>query len=428
MKSTILASTVILVAAGVTGGQVGAANYEPDTLTVPVSSVVPAELLADDHYKIDDTVTVQGYMNHYSVRSDYGEFTAVGDRAMQKLLGEIIAIAQLKEMTSLSVGTDAAIGAVADTADSIVALATDPVGSINNLSAGVSRFFKRTSKAAKDVSAKAVEEVSGGDDAEAEAGDETGDEPGVTTQLASSYLGIGKAQRAIAKELQVDPYSSNQVLQAELSRVANVSGTVDKLTNILIPIPSVIGTAASVSDMVWNLNPADLLIQNQEKLVALGFEPDLIERFFESKFYSPTEQTIMVASIESMDQAQNREILLETALMAETGIEGDYFLRAAAFYAGYDKKVERITNIIAASRVPVVITESGDGLIFAALDHLLWTEEVAQAVNTIEEIMDANSTSGEQLIWIEGVVSEMAASNLAGLGWDQQPRGMDKLK
>jgi hypothetical protein len=114
--------------------------------------------------------------------------------------------------------------------------------------------------------------------------------------------------------------------------------------------------------------------------------------------------------------------------MAETGIEGDYFLRAAAFYAGYDKKVERITNLVAASRVPVVITESGDGLIFAALDHLLWTEEVAQAVNTIEEIMDANSTSGEQLIWIEGVVSEMAASNLAGLGWDQQPRGMDKLK
>ena len=405
------------------------ADYDAATLTHPVSDLVTAELISGDVYTIDDTVTVQGYMNHYTVQSDFGQFTAIGDRALRKLIGEIIAIAQLKEMDSLSVGTDAAIGAVADTATSVVALATDPIGTVNNLSAGVSRFFKRTSMTVSVVSEKATETVTDAVSGDAAGGEkESGDEPGVTTQLASSYLGIGKAQREIARELQVDPYSDNQMLQVELQRVAKISGTVGKLTNILIPIPSVVGTAATVSDMVWNLSPTDLLIQNQEKLTALGFDPGLIERFFASKLFSPSEQTVLVASIESLDGATNREILLETALLAETKIEGDYFLRAAEFYARYDEKIGKITKIVEASRVPVVITASGDGLIFGALDHLLWTEEVAQAVNDIEEIMDANSISGENMIWIEGVVSDMATAKLAEAGWRHESEGLKKVE
>ena len=105
--------------------------------------------------------------------------------------------------------------------------------------------------------------------------DEGGDDASVsdmTSQLTSSYLGIGKAQRKIASELKVDPYSDNPVLQAELARVAQVSGTVGKVTNILIPIPSVVGTASSVSNMVWNLSPTDLLIQNQETSEGAGLQ------------------------------------------------------------------------------------------------------------------------------------------------------------
>jgi hypothetical protein len=430
MKINCVRVVPALACSVIIGGLATAADFEADTLDVPTSSLLSAELMKGEHYTIDDTVTVKGYMNHYTVRSDYGEFTAVGDRALRKLIGETIAIGQLKEMDSLSVGTDAAIGAVTDTANSLVALATDPVGSVNNLSAGVSRFFKRTSKTVGDVSEKAKEEatdaVNGEEDEEG--GEASTGEPDVTTQLASSYLGIGKAQRQMAKELEVDPYSYNEVLQAELSRVAKVSGSVGKVTSLLIPIPSVIGTAAGVSDMVWNLSPTDLLIQNQEKLTAMGFDPMLIERFFESKLYSPTEQTVMVASIESLDGAANREILLETALLAETKIEGDYFLRSAEFYARYDQKIGGITRIIDGNRLPIAITEAGDGLIFAALDHLLWSEEVAAGVAELDQLMDTNSSSGKSQIWIEGMVSEMATAKLSESGWQFESQGMEKVQ
>ena len=86
-------------------------------------------------------------------------------------------------------------------------------------------------------------------------------------------MGVGKAHRELARELEVDPYSDNAILQAELSRVAKFAGSVGKFTNILIPIPSVVGTAATINDLVWSLSTTDLLIQNEEKLKALGYVP-----------------------------------------------------------------------------------------------------------------------------------------------------------
>ena len=299
-----LIRTSLLIVVLAVPSAIFAADYEPETMTVPASSQLDANQLQGEHYSIVDDVLVSGYMNHYTVNSDYGQFTAVGNRKLKKLLHEIDAIAELKKMTSVSVGTDAAIGAVADTGESLVALATDPVGSINNLGAGVSRLFKRTSKTAKQVSSQVSDTVS---DTVSGEDDEDGDDASasdMTSQLTSAYLGIGKAQRQIASELKVDPYSDNPVLQAELARVAKVSGTVGKVTNILIPIPSVVGTAAIVSDMVWNLSPTDLLIQNQETLKALGYSDELIQEFFSNKVYSPTEQTAFVAAVKSLDHLQ----------------------------------------------------------------------------------------------------------------------------
>ena len=216
-------------------------------MTVPTSSILEPSLLKGEHYKIAESVTVNGYMNHYTIDSEFGQFTAVGDRQLKKLLREIDAIAELRTMTSLSTGTDAAVDAVADTGKSVANLAINPIESAKGMSAGVSRFFKRTSRKAKNVSSEVTESITenvSGDDADgngdngdgADNDSEEEDALDLTTQLASSYMGIGKAHRELAREMKVDPYSDNVILQAELNRVAQISGSVGKITNILIPI------------------------------------------------------------------------------------------------------------------------------------------------------------------------------------------------
>ena len=278
---------IVAVAAILAASPVQAVDFEPATMTVLTSSILDSHLLKGEHYTIAESVTVSGYMNHYTIDSEFGQFIAVGDRKLKKLLREIDAIAQLRTMTSLSIGTDAAIDAVADTGKSVANLIINPVESAKGMSAGVSRFFKRTSRTAKNVSSEVTESITENDSGDDDGGDgdngdgdngdgadndsEEEDSPDLTTQLASSYMGIGKAHRELARELEVDPYSDNVILQAELNRVAEISGSVRKITKLLIPIPSFVGATASVNDMVWSLSPTNLLIQNEEKLKALGY-------------------------------------------------------------------------------------------------------------------------------------------------------------
>lgn len=411
-----------------------AGDYDPETMTVKAASLLPAEMLKGKHYSIADDVLVSGYMNYYTVNSDYGEFTAVGDRNLKILLHEIDAIAELKGMTSAGVGTDAVVGAVTDTGKSVGALVTNPVGTVQNMGAGVSRFFKRTAKTTKDVGQQVSQKDSdedqdedSGEDADEKDGEE---QPGVTTTVANAFLGVGKAHRKIAQELSVDPYSDNPVLQAELDRVAQISGTVGRLSKILMPIPSVVSAASSVSKMVWSLSPTDLLIQNQETLKKLGYDKKLIEKFFSNKVYSPTEQTILVVSIKALDKVKGREMLLQNASKVVSKIEVYYMVWLASFAQSYHENVSPIAKFVPSANgfVPIAITKSGAGMVFAPLDHLLWTEDVEAALTDMARLMDEHGGGREHALWVEGEFSPLALERLSASSWVETSKAFDKLK
>lgn len=430
----ILVTAAILVAS-----VTQAADFEAATLTVPASSILEPGLLEGEHYTIAESVTVDGYMNHYTVDSEFGPFRVVGDRALKKLLHEIDAIAELRKMTSLSTGTDAAADALADTGKSVANLATHPVESAKGMSAGVSRFFKRTTRTAMNVGGEVTDKVSesisgeeqkGDDENHADNDSKEGEDPGLSAQLASSFMGIGKAHRELARELEVDPYSDNAILQAELNRVAKISGSVGKLTHILIPIPAVIGTAANISDMVWSLSPMDLLIQNEEKLKALGYTDELIQAFFSNKVFSPTKQTAFVAALASLDHAKGREVLLKIANSAETRIEGQFIVRSILFAQLYHETVEPIVELMSLPNgmVPAALTANGDGLIIAPLDQLLWTEEIAAALERMAKLINDHGATDEHLMWVEGRVSDLALAQLSAAGWVESTEHFDKLE
>lgn len=427
-RASLLLSALLISAVAFPG------DYDPETMNVTAASLLPPEMLKGTHYSIADDVLVSGYMNYYTVNSDYGQFTAVGNRNLKKLLHEIDAIAALKTMTSAGVGTDAVVGVVTDTGKSLGALVTNPVGTVQNMGAGVSRFFKRTAKTTKDVGNQVSQkdsetdsEEDTGADPEANKADK---QPGVSTSVANAFLGIGKAHRKIAEELRVDPYSYNTVLQAELDRVAQISGTVGKVSKILLPIPSIVSTATSVSNMVWGLSPTDLLIQNQETLKKLGYDKKLIEQFFSNKVYSPTEQTILVAAVKSLDQVKGREILLQSASKMESRVEGEFMVWSVIFAESYHEHVSPIREFAASASglVSIAITDSGAGVIFAPLDQLLWTEGVDKGLAEIGRLMDEHGGDKEHALWVEGEFSPLALKNLASNGWVATSKAFNKLE
>jgi len=434
LKIISLTRSGVLVSALLVSSAVLPGDYDPESMNVSAASLLPPETLQGVHYSIANDVLVSGYMNFYTVDSDYGQFTAVGNRNLKKLLHEISAIAELKKMTSADAGTTAVVGVVTDTGKSLGTLVTNPVGTVQNIGDGVSRFFKRTAKTSKDVGQQISQNDTGaGSEADtgAEPGETAGDQqPGLSTSVANAFLGISKAHRELAAKLTVDPYSDNPVLQEELNRVAQISGTVGRITKIFMPIPSIVSTASSVSKMVWGLSPTDLLIQNQETLEALGYEEQLIEQFFANRYFSPTEQTMLVAAVQSLDRVKGREILLQNASKTASAIEGEFMVWSAIFAESYHEHISPVKEFVTSATgfVPIAITESGNGVVFAPLDRLLWTEGVEKALTEMAMLMDQHGADKQHALWVDGEFSPLALRNLTSNDWVPTSRAFEKLK
>src|SRR3972149_1577568 len=76
----------------------GAAEYEvPQNRSA--KDILPVGMLKGQHYRIQDLVVGDGYMDRWTVESDFGPFEVVGDGALRKLLGEIRAIAELQKVS-----------------------------------------------------------------------------------------------------------------------------------------------------------------------------------------------------------------------------------------------------------------------------------------------------------------------------------------
>ena len=64
-------------------------------------------MIKGPHYQIRDKVVSYGYMDHFTVDSDYGVFEVTGDGALRKLLKEINAIAVLRQIQGGAAYADA---------------------------------------------------------------------------------------------------------------------------------------------------------------------------------------------------------------------------------------------------------------------------------------------------------------------------------
>jgi len=63
-----------------------ASGYEA-AQTLQASKVLPAELRSGAHFRVDDNVANDGYLNTYHIHSKFGTFTAVSTAMLAKRIG-----------------------------------------------------------------------------------------------------------------------------------------------------------------------------------------------------------------------------------------------------------------------------------------------------------------------------------------------------
>src|SRR6185295_17546315 len=101
-----------------------------------------------------------------------------------------------------------------------------------------------------------------------------------STGAAKSVLGVNKAMRRWAQKLGTDPYTTNPVLRKALEDVAEIDAAGGIAAKVVVPIPMVVGTTASVGGLVWGKDPEELLKINEQRLAELGTDPKVAKAFF----------------------------------------------------------------------------------------------------------------------------------------------------
>lgn len=201
MSSRIALTIVFIVAAGLCQAQElpshSQLNYEV-AQDLSAADLLPAELLRGKYHVVDDRVRNDGYLNYYTIQSDFGEFEAVSTASLRLRIREIEALGELDELSQTGVFVNAMGQAGVDKIVSVTKLVADPMASVKSAPSGIGRLFKSYSQKTKRAFAAVTPD------------DEDADQ---ATILTDRYFGVTDSERKWSEKLKVDPYTSNEVLR-----------------------------------------------------------------------------------------------------------------------------------------------------------------------------------------------------------------------
>jgi len=383
------------------------------------ADILPGDLLKGEHHTLDDRVRNDGYLNYYTIKSDYGEFEAASTAMLKTRIGEINALAELDELSKTEVFIKAAADAGVGQLRSLKQFATHPVDTIVGIPSGIGRMFKRHSRQAGEA-VDATKEYVAGDDEESDAtnGENEGD-LNAAVGLTESFFGVSKAERAWSRKLGTDPYSTNETLRDAIKELAWAE-RLGRFGMGFAGIPKIPGAdiIGEVNDAVWTKDPYELQDLNRSRLVATDADEELIEKYLDNTRYSPSQQTLLTAAIAELADVEGRAGILSQSLNAKTGAEVGFFVRSVTMLAWYHLNQSPIVSVITDAAIPAGTTDNGKLVILLAADHIYWTEGVAQTAGIYHTALGADASTDVREVWFLGTISERCGHELAALGWE----------
>src|SRR5207302_523423 len=116
---------------------------------VPTKMFIPADLLSGPLHSVGDFAENDGMNNTYFLYSGNDAWTVTTGIALRTRIREIYAIAKLGEMSKTDEFTKAMANAGKQKIQGVVGIVTNPLGTIQNIPLGASRFFGRIGEGLK---------------------------------------------------------------------------------------------------------------------------------------------------------------------------------------------------------------------------------------------------------------------------------------
>jgi len=309
--------------------------------------LVDAALLSSPSHRVGAQVTLVGPMANFEIDSDFGPFTAESVEMLNVRVEELAALQAIASVTRGSMYLRAAKAAGSRTASALGTVAMHPVESARGLPDGIRRLFARkldsAKRSARDLGDRATDAARDRPDYVGQAPQEASAEPversngervgRAANSLALNYIGYNRARRESARLLNVDPYSSNPLLNERLDDLAwaTLAGgfTFGKALALITGGASeVVSRTVQVNRVVWEKTPEDVRAYNEARLHALKLNGAEARKFLRNGTFSPTLQTALVSSIEALGPATGRTDVLDFAGSIQNELEARFLLHS----------------------------------------------------------------------------------------------------
>lgn len=388
------------------------AGYEAQPV-LRAAELMPAALLRGPKFTVDPKVPTTSFLAHFTLRSEYGQLEVHGRDRLALRVAEVGALEQLAGMRKSEEFLEAAGNAAARPVRAVVDIPSSPVVTAKAAPAAVGRFFDRIELGATSGAAGATSP----DKTTEQKAEETTKRVG---SIGVDVLGYEQERRALAKRLNVDPYTTNPVLSEKLTDTAWVTFSgrlgVSALTAVIVPFSSVLTLTSATRDLVWDTPPGDLVVANQRRFAATGASEEQVRALMGNRWYSLTILTHLALGLEGLGSVPGREQIVAFAGRAQTEDVARLTVGAVVMLHSHHTKGQPLTQLLA----PGPIAGRGrDGrlVVPVPLDYVAWTERVGRFAKR------KDFEGKARIAWIPGAFSPRARKELAAAGWTLREGG-----
>jgi len=408
-----LLATVALVTTGPAAAQPKGAFETPPVLAG--AELAPAALLKGPLHTVAEPVTLEGFFGRFVIESKFGKFSVAGVNMLAVRVNELQAIEALQEVQKSQAFQDSLVRAAQAPIQFVQSAVADPMGTVESVGQGLGNVLGRVGFLARsgaqsvaDSTGSASPAVSGLPSAPA---GET-----IPSAFTGDPFGYNKARRDWARQLNIDPYTSNPVLRPLLDNASAASFAGSFAINTAIGAVSmganlVVGFDTDVRDAVWNQPAVDLARQNESRLLAMGVSGRTTRDFLRNRWFTPSLQTAMVAALATMGGVAGVESVIQVASQVQGETYVRFLVQSVRMLGQYQGKDARLTKIRMSGIVPVGIAEDGTPVIAAAIDYAYWDKAAA-------EFAQRKELKGKRrILLIAGIASDRAKQEFGKAGW-----------
>lgn len=373
--------------------------------------ITPAQLKGP-HHQVASEVPTEGYFHVFSFTSDWGPFEANGKSLLGVRLDEVRALAALDDVSKSEVFLASAGGAVLNVGKGVAAVAKDPEGTVKGMGGGIKRFgtnLGRKTKRAADQATSKDEKAAGSEESTTQ---KTADAAG---GVANSVLGVSGAARKWAQKVGADPYTTNAVLKKALADIGKIDAAGSIAAKVVVPIPPVASTTASVGGLVWGKDPEALLKQNEAQLTSLGVSNAVQKQLYRSKGFTMTLHTRLVSALSAV-KVKGSADYVAAAAESDTEREAAFFVESAEMLQQFHAQ-SPVVQLLSDSRALVAKTGDGRAVALVPVDWVEWTAAFEKALNEVTERARKELAASKLELRLTGRVSAEAKKQAVARGW-----------